>query len=1394
MRLVITLTDGRRAQHVCVAGVVASTWGAVVRLLPHGWPRDPHAYAVRVAGQAATPLDAASAVGRPPLLHGCTVCLATVASDTHALERTARGGPATRSPAEIRVIEGPDCGHSRSLPAGGRVSIGRDPACSLTIADEALSRRHCTVRATRGGVEVTHLGSTNGVALDGCTVTGPTTWVPGQRLLVGGSVLELLVQAPLPLHVAPDGEGHLVVTPTPSTSPAPEVLEVRTPPPPAPPSLSAPPVLGWALPLVLSMGLAFAFQMPMLLIFGLMAPAMMLGGHVGERRLRQRAHRDACAAHRRTLSAARAQVDRAVDAELQAVREAHPDLARWWAAVRDGPAHPLWSRAPVEGAVTVRLGRGEVPTAVRFNDSMQRGDDGPVTLTWTGTLGVVGSPVLVRRLARSLLCQVLLAHDPGALRLGVCPSATEWDWLAWAPHRAACRQPLTMRLEDRLGRSDGGVAADSAGRGLLLRLADSRADLGHVDHLVEILDSGTAVVSRPPGTWDPFSPDLLGREQAARIVRHLAPWRTQGDDRGGAVLPTQVGLADVVPEAADPVALQRRWTTAPRSTRCVLGVDAHGPVAVDLADDGPHALVAGTTGAGKSELLRTLVTGLALVNRPDELVMVLVDYKGGSAFGDCAALPHSVGLVTDLDPHLADRALTSLRAELTRRERVLAEAGARDLGELRELEGVPSLARLVIVIDEFRALAEELPAFVEGLVRIAALGRSLGIHLVLATQRPSGIVSADVRANLNLRIALRLRDAADSLDVLDTPDAARLPEGVPGRALLRTGDAPARVLQVACTTGHASVAAGLPDHGSAPGEAAGASVQVHALASPWDPPEGDGPSAGRQPRLQSLLPAVAEATAQAAAALGVTVPRSPWLDPLPPSLGVDDLAARAPVSVDPLDIPWGLLDLPAEQRQATAAWHPLRDGNLGVVGAPRAGATTMVRTVLAQLIDGHDAGSVHLYLFDSGAGLTSLTGAAHTGARVTPEEPARAARVLDRLLDTLQRRRHALTAADLTSYDEQRQGEDPWPLVVWVVDGWARFADCLTEHHRGAGLQAAHQLLAEGPAVGIVALVTGDRALLSGRVAATLPHMWALRLGDPTDLLLSGLSRRQIPSTMPPGRAIRTADGVVGQVATVSGQPDGAAQVSSVTDLLTRHHARDAQAPAGRRAWRVVDLPTRCDLDGISVPEPTSGAEGALTIGLGGDGGTPVGLDLSMEAGRGARSRTALVLGPPGSGRSTTLQTVGAALRRAGHRVVLVDPGRDPDAVRADLARRPAPCVLVDDADALTDSAVEAAVLGWATDLATHGGALVVAADTERAGTTYRGLVPLAGRSRCGVVLTPRHAGDGAALGVTVPAGGAVWPGRGVLVHRGECTPLQVALPGRPGAAGGENPGLTPQD
>src|SRR5690606_35205598 len=202
---------------------------------------------------------------------------------------------------------------------------------------------------------------------------------------------------------------------------------------------------------------------------------------------------------------------------------------------------------------------------------------------------------------------------------------------------------------------------------------------------------------------------------------------------------------------------------------------------------GPHALVGGTTGAGKSEFLQAWVLGLAAEYSPDRVSFLFVDYKGGSAFADCVLLPHCVGLVTDLSPHLVRRALTSLRAELHHRERLFNRKKVKDLIELEKRGDPEAPPALVIVIDEFAALVSDVPEFVDGVVDVAQRGRSLGIHLIMATQRPAGVIKDNLRANTNLRVALRMADEVDSDDVIGSKLAGGFDPGIPGRAAAKTG-------------------------------------------------------------------------------------------------------------------------------------------------------------------------------------------------------------------------------------------------------------------------------------------------------------------------------------------------------------------------------------------------------------------------------------------------------------------------------------------------------------------------------------------------------------------------------------------------------------------------------
>jgi DNA segregation ATPase FtsK/SpoIIIE, S-DNA-T family len=442
-----------------------------------------------------------------------------------------------------------------------------------------------------------------------------------------------------------------------------------------------------------------------------------------------------------------------------------------------------------------------------------------VRLRDAGVLGIAGPRVQVEGLARWIVAQIAAWHSPRDVRVVLLmervAAVATWQWASWLPHLqtedeqadrlllgiddegvavriAELTAVLDARQEAMNGASGGSgpwsgpstvVVLDGSRRirataGMARLLAEGpRCGIYAVCVAVAATDlaaecGATAVITGEVGshvdvrasslpTVTGAIADRVSMAWAWRLARAFAPLCDATPRDADAGLPMSARLLELLHLEPVPDAVRERWREGRRSTSVRLGVSTDGPFDVDLAVDGPHMLVAGTTGSGKSELLQTLVASLAVTNRPDEMAFVLIDYKGGSAFSDCARLPHAVGLVTDLDEHLTERSMLSLDAELKRRERVLRAAAAKDIDTYQataDRRGLPAMARLVLVIDEFATLVAELPDFVRGLIDIAQRGRSLGVHLVLATQRPGGVVNSDIRANTGIRIALRVTD------------------------------------------------------------------------------------------------------------------------------------------------------------------------------------------------------------------------------------------------------------------------------------------------------------------------------------------------------------------------------------------------------------------------------------------------------------------------------------------------------------------------------------------------------------------------------------------------------------------------------------------------------------
>jgi len=638
------------------------------------------------------------------------------------------------------------------------------------------------------------------------------------------------------------------------TSDAPVPITAPTlPEPPAPYSF---PWVATLAPILVS-AIAWAVtRSPLALVFAALGPMIALGSVVDARLHSRGRRRREGARFVRELESARAEVAAALEAQ-RARREAeHPSASptpRWTGP----PAEPLW----------LRLGTGTVPSGLRLEGvppasrsptaeaelvaqlarecaALERA---PVVADARKGIGIVGRPLPVVALAREIVLRLAAALSPEdwVLRVG---GTGDWHWLLALPHA----------VERVRGTGPAVLSFANGSARVVLALARASGEL----------PGGLATVVDLDGDRLE-TPGRLSAEEARVAAEVLA-----ATARELGVLPARTRLPADVPLGG--------LEQPAHGLAAVIGAGELGVVSVDLVADGPHAIVGGTTGSGKSELLISWLLALATTRSPDTVTMLLVDFKGGSAFGALRGLPHCVGVVTDLDDDSAQRALDSLAAELRHRERVLADAGA------RSIEQCPALPRLLIVVDEYAAVAQGYPHLHALFSDLAARGRSLGIHLVLCTQRPAGVVRDAVLANAGLRISLRVNNGADSSAVIGVDGAARLPASARGRALL-----------------------------SAHGETA-IPVQL-ALAAPAD-----------VDRVRALWSSRA------------WNPRRPWCDPLPRRLELGDLCA------EPGDgIPFGLADHPEQQAQPVASWLPREHGNLLVVGASGAGKTTALDCLAA---------------------------------------------------------------------------------------------------------------------------------------------------------------------------------------------------------------------------------------------------------------------------------------------------------------------------------------------------------------------------------------------------------------------------------------------------------------
>jgi S-DNA-T family DNA segregation ATPase FtsK/SpoIIIE len=1052
-----------------------------------------------------------------------------------------------------------------------------------------------------------------------------------------------------------------------------------------------------------------------------------------------------------------------------------------------------------------------------------------VDLTDAGVVGIVGPREGALALARSLLAQAAVHVGPADLAVGVfCDGgrADEWEWASWLPHTRQAGSSTGQRwmsshretslamlrtLKDTvqdlptpallvvldsevltegrdaparallgMGRSVPGVHVNPRQRpvrvaGIVIAASEEQLPASCTT-IIKVGADAAATVDQPQDLTRVEDVILAGLDQdeALRCAVRLAHFDDPELNVPGASLPSLVRLPGLLGyERPDSATIRRLWQ-APTGISTPIGTGENGPLTLDLVKDGPHGLVGGTTGSGKSEFLRSLVAGLAARNDPTRLNFILVDFKGGAAFKACERLPHTIGTISNLDEQLADRALRALEAEMERRQRIFAAAGEGidNLNAYLATNPAEPMPRLLLVIDEFAMLAKDFPDVLKALVSVGAVGRTLGVHMILATQRPAGVVSEDILANTNLRVALRVQSREDSNNVIGVPAASAIGRVQMGRAFVKLGQDDITPVQTALVTGQAQLGGG-------------AAVEVREIVQFGVPV----PVAAAPPSdavddndLDLLIDAVVAANAEE----GYAAPRQVWPEALGGRVelegflpaadgGSPDVQSHAAADTAPLPLPAvggirgssvlvTLVDEPDLQRQSAAGWD-MAAGNLMLMGVAGSGTSTTLASIALALAKDADPAELDLMILDLGSReLEPLELLPHTVAYVgtgagAKEQQARFLRHLH------------------TELESRRAKPGGHRHTVVLLDGLASLRDEFQDFEGQQLLALLYRAYADGPALGLSFAVSTTRAkaVPSAMNEVTLQR-WLFRLADNYDYSSLGVRGKAIPAELP-GRCVDPRTSLQMHVATPG---------IGLKAAVDRVRQSWAQAPAKTAAIR--RLPSDVTMLDLGV-EPRLETEPWLI---------PVGIqeaDLSPAFLEIYEGEHALVAGPARSGKSTLLIALAAALRGAAAAhgpaqvwgicdrrspLALADLDRvavgaeDVPALLASLRlERGAVFLLIDDAERFEDA--DQSIAGVVAS--GQPGLCVIAAGRA---ADLRGLyshwTKTIRKSRLGVLLQPDINYDGELLGAVLPrkAPVAMTTGRGYIGVGGQMSLIQA--------------------
>lgn len=987
-----------------------------------------------------------------------------------------------------------------------------------------------------------------------------------------------------------------------------------------------------------------------------------------------------------------------------------------------------------------------VVEVVRFAKAYSTVGGMPVSVNLVAVPQVVfdGDHDRVVALIRAMLIEAVVLQGPDQLAIAAVvddPDAPLWSWLKWLPHTQHPDDKDGLGSARMLYKSVGELrnkVIASQNRG---PFSPNGQPSQERKHFLLVVDQGGPVNERDISgfdgcTWLCLHPveqplpramnfivnedgimnevtvrgnirrigqvDQLEVAAAAGVARNMSPFRLTSvveavaqDQTGGTTWPDMVGISD--PGDID---LAQAWRNLPDADRNRLNIPyAHDPlgsvVYLDIKEgaeegDGPHGMCIGATGSGKSEFLRTLVLSLVATHSPDKVNLLLVDFKGGATFLGFDRLHHVTAVVTNMEEEaeLVVRMEDVLYGELERRQRVLREAGnfanVADYEHAREQGAqLPPMPTLFIILDEFSELLQQFPDFSKLFVQIGRLGRSLRVHLLLASQKVPSSRMGELEAHLTYRIALRTNQTSDSRDAIGTADAYHLPKK-PGAGYLRVGSGDLQRFQVAYIGGAYVPPRKVGRGGDRRRRGAGEGYVPPQLFTAL-PVEEARPviefAPPPEPQMEDGEPvSVMETVLRSLAGHGRPAHRM-WLPPLgiPPT--VDQLAAAVPHGG--FRIPLAIIDKPRLQRQDV--WDidvSAAGGHVAIVGGPQSGKSTALQTLIMAAAATHTPEQMQFYCLDfSGGAFLGLRGLPHVGSVANSRDNDRIRRTMALVGSLIEQRQEVFGELGIDSmrkFRAIRNGEsgpraaaelaarDQYGDVFLVIDGWD-IGFSMNGPFYDDYMPVMESVAAQGLNYGVHLVISSSRWMpIRAAIKDMIQTRIELRLGDLTDTTFTQF--RYVVSAVPtdrPGRCI-SSDGL--HMLTALPRLDSAGDPQTVSAGISDAVSKLTARYPGRQAPEVRLLPTILTVEEVLAqwPTPTSYAQRMVVpFGLRESDLRPAAVDFNT-------SPHFAIFGSSGCGKSSVvaalLQSIKTHFTADQVRVLLVDyRRRHMDAIPEDM-------------------------------------------------------------------------------------------------------------------------------